>query len=274
MAGFIYFIPGGRGASAEALEAVGLNEMLGDLSLSSGQIDKGPNGAGGVLIRIDGDRAPRLRYAGEGQVWRECAGGKFWLGYDREHPPTPEDLVRPDLIDGHSVLLEDGNKWLIPVARVFATGGPPMFRMNVDNDGNWVVGDTIARLKAVEVDAEAVWQELLTSLDAGKGDEDAVKVLLTTEADMCVRALAVNYHLGRYEIGALGLLSPRVTSEITLALIDWPTIVADSAAQKKTLAGNSAAAADGAHPGESPTSFGGADSQDPNIDRPTQTSTG
>ena len=240
MSGFLYFIPGGRGAGAETLEAAGLGDLLNGLSLSNGQIDKGPGGVGGVLIRIDKDQAPRLRYAGDTQVWRECAGGKFSLGYDREHPPTPRDLARPDLIDGHSVILEDGNKWLIPVARVFQTGGPPVFRLQLGPDDQWIVGEAIGRLRNIHKDAESIWSTSCAQLQgAGESDEDATTdISLSVEADIAERALAVNYLLSRREIDALGLFSSSNVTDVALALVDFPTIKRIMETQKKTDEGN------------------------------------
>lgn len=269
MLGFLYFIPGAHGASAEALDAAGLAHLKG-LSIESGQIDRGPAG-GGLLIRIASKgRAPALRYDGDAQIWRKCGGGRFWLGYNRDHPPTPEDLARPDTIGGHLVTLEDGNKWLIPVARVAATGASPLFKLDLDDEGEWIAGDPIDRLAALTVDAQEIWQQLVDAVEGGENASGVMQLTVKTEADIGIRALAVNYYLGRFEVAALGLLSNRVTGSIAMALIDWPTIESEAAAQKKTEVEEKTS---GDARDASGTSCGSEDSPE-GMNRPTPTSTG
>ena len=168
---------------------------------------------------------------------------------------------------------KSGNNWLIPVARV-SGGGSPVFRLDVDEDGNWIAGEPPYALKALVDDAENVWQQLVAIASAG--EEKARDLKITVEHDLGIRGLAANYAVGRFEVAALGLLDNRSALQIALALIDWPTIVADMEAQKKTLVpikDEEAGSSDGPDPDGLPTSSGGAASH-PDTGRPTQTSTG
>ena len=67
-----------------------------------------------------GQEAVDTAYNATEQKWLQSNTGKYWLGYIKAQPPTPDDLRRKTLIDGHVVEI-DNNEWLIPVL------GPPRF---------------------------------------------------------------------------------------------------------------------------------------------------
>ncbi len=248
MAGFIYFISGATSASREALEAVGLWGALGNSQPHFGHLERGPSGGQGLLI-AGGPNPPSIAYREAEQTWASC--GQFWLGYEKSAPPIPSDLARPDPVQGHLVKLDDGNDWLIPVARLFLTGTAPDAKLRLGPDGAWVIGETVERLRELEVDAARIWDAVIGACQSAEPGS-AVKVTLADEADTAARALGVNYRIGRFEAGALGVLTMRNVGKITWAIVDGPAIDETMRSKKVEAAGPPAAA------GSPSTSGGGA----------------
>lgn len=224
MSGFLYFVTAGRGASRDQLEAAGLAETLWGAEVCAGQIDAGPGGRSGVLIALDRAGAPTLRYSEDGWRWMACEGGRFHLGWRPGKPPTARELERADGVRGHPVRLEDGATWTAPVARVFSTGLAPVVRLGVGADGGCVAGATVDRLRAVEADAARIWGLMLAAAQAQEGEAPA-EITLGDEWQIACRALAVNYHVSRWEVGALELLTNVSTLAVTSALVDWPGLL-------------------------------------------------
>lgn len=80
----------------------------------------GPGGSSGTMFTtlVPGQSPPRLVYAPEFQVWTQAwLDPPLWIGVDREHPPTPEDLARPEQLSGYMLTLADGHRYVIPTIR-------------------------------------------------------------------------------------------------------------------------------------------------------------
>jgi len=253
----LYFLPGVSAADDAALARAGLEHLAARPGKRAGAIGSGPGGVGGCLVAFGSFEPARLACVPAEQEWPEgyqaeathrpktegpeslqaSAFGlqplafNFRLGWWKGAKPGPEDLERPDLIDGHPVKLEDGNLWTIPLARVFGLGGPRQRKLRLGPDGKWVIGEAINRLAALASDAESLYQELaeqfrLAAAAIQAGGVPILPALLPKQA-VVERALALNYWVSPAEIDALELLSIGNIQEIGKALIDWPTFEAE-----------------------------------------------
>lgn len=205
-----YFIPSPRDRGATALDELGLLDRFpaGQLRQTPYNGDVGGEKRSGTLWhRKDLPKdASRLE-------WHQSVDGAWWLGIDRDNPPTPEWLARPRMIAGMPVRLRDGNMWLIP--RVWPSRlhdesracGLPLEPMK-GQDG--AVRYSVQREYAALVQQAQEWLELVQS-DAG------------TTRDMfgfCAALLGVGYRVGPTEVLALRLLDSDSSMELIAVAID------------------------------------------------------
>jgi hypothetical protein len=257
----LYYIPGHKAASIskEQLERVGLASQFDRFRPASRLCSRGPdegrrpNCGGGLVVADDAITPEAHMMAPDRQHW-EPAGppesAPWWVGRWKEGPfaaITPADLARKEQVDGHLVELADGFQpgWLIPVARSFLAGRvriPGVLALGPDGK---LVRRELPRFAAVSAAAERAARSIV-EVD---GAQDPP--LLMDEAwSIACEALAVNYRVTPREISFLGLLTDANIIEVLRALIDWPTMVAAIAAQKKR--------SDASTPATSATSPGGA----------------
>lgn len=183
-------------------------------------VQGGPGGENGTIYT---NGKGKTGYYPKEQEWMEVAGesGCYHLGVDRD-PLAPADLERDELIAGHLVTLEDGHDWLIPVARCFPAGTNLPEALILGPDGG-LVSEILPRFAKFAEDAERVYAAL------GDGED----MSLTDGWDVAVRALSLNYHLGRHEVSFLKLLTTTNMTLILRAIIDYPTITAAIEDHKK-----------------------------------------
>ena len=85
-----------------------------------------------VGMVITTDSKSQLGFYPERQTWHRLTSighESVFYGWDNDAPPTPKDLARQEMIDGEFVQLDDGNKWLIPIAREYVVhDGEPLAR--------------------------------------------------------------------------------------------------------------------------------------------------
>jgi len=171
-----------------------------------------------------------LGYYPDKQEWHECQGGAYWIGVQKDSPPTPDELARPSQIDGHRVKLDDGNEWMIPVARWHQPDGTGRIgvpqAIKLDSEGNWTshvngqYGGFFDR--AVKV------YEMFVGVDEG---EDWTP---HDDLDFSAEAIGFNYYLTRWEISALGLFNSETVGDLLRAVIDYPGLMTLIESQKKT----------------------------------------
>ncbi len=122
----LFFVPGITRQSLK-LDALGLETMgLDHLNVGEGM---GPHGKSGVLLWWNAPahplQSPAMEKVAEMQ-WvaakpdpdRGLAGERFYLGKLPGDVIRPADLARPRQQDGLEVRLDDGQQWLVPVARL------------------------------------------------------------------------------------------------------------------------------------------------------------
>jgi len=207
MSGFIYYIPRAKGFVEDDAKRLDL-EHLGK-SLTKAAVAAGPDGTGGLLLVVTGNGQASALFKADEQEWHKQKGGKFWIGWWKDDPPVPDDLLLNDSAIGSPMMLGK-LVWTIPRQAAL-----PAY-MGLDDMGLWekkIEGPYLA----LQEDAELVYQIYLGQ--SGKIDP-APTIEISEECDLCVRALAINYRVSRFELAALGVLTVDNRALIMLALMD------------------------------------------------------
>lgn len=223
----LYFIAGVTKIEEDEIRAAGLGSSCGGMYFARREHGSGPGGKPGQLFAAYPGAMPsglRIDYRPDEQVWRECNGGKFWVGCWKDAKPGPADLEREEMIEGHWVRLDGEHDWLVPVART-AGGGtrfPQVIRF--DRDGG-LEYEVRADLAGMYHRAEVMFQRI-----AAQESRFPYRDLCDFLAD----AIAVNYRVSKWEIGLLGVFQTETIMRGVEAVIDVPTILEFMESQKKT----------------------------------------
>jgi len=264
VAGFFYYMPGERTLYHETLAKAGIGYAFGDAHEPKaivGGVGTGPDGAGGIILaRNDvGIDPATVGYYPEGQTWQKVAGGQHWIGLATGAQygglPGPGDLEADEMLAGHFIRLGDGNDWLIPVARHFATGGVPPSALTLGPDGQLVL-EPLQRYVQFSSHADRVWEDLRVKLGWIKAAKDRAELTVGEGWEIAIEALALNYRVSQTEVAMLRLVTTPNMPRILEAIVDWPAI---EAVAKETLEAESKK--NGADtPDGSNTAAGGSDS--------------
>ncbi len=235
MGQLLYFIEGVEAVSPELLKQLGLAHAF-EGGCAQRRAGNGPGEQTGVVCAADSDH---VGFFPQSQTWRRlpaiASGPVVWIGWATAAPPTPQSLARKDAIEGHPVTLADGQQWIVPIAQRWTGSGFARAvgaRMTLDDQGRWTEGDVLPRYAGLWRIASR-WQDLREQ----SSDGEAASLTIAEAADMCAEVLAVNYRLGRNEVGALQLLDDRETYTAVLdAAIDLPAFLEFLRLQKKTEA--------------------------------------
>ena len=216
MPGFTYYLSGitlqdlvqgnprGGKINQDILASVGLRHLHDikiagtDAAVTEVRRD-GPDGLAGVVLYVRTQREKfnpdlnetwSLKYAPDKQVWSKAVYGDFWIGYDREHIPSEEDLQRSTLISVTHVVTDDtGTNWLVPTARSPQKQfGTLPVSIAFNEHGNTV--------EALQKRFEYLWDIATTFHDrliAGEEFDDAQLL------DWTIEVLGCNYRIGRSE---------------------------------------------------------------------------
>lgn len=114
----LIFLPNKHGANPQHLLAAGLQALFSksdDAPDCTDLITAGPAGLHGQIWGWLGKGSEQLGYL-ETQTWIEGGGGQYWIGWEPENAPSPENLARRDSCGGRVVPLGDGRMWRIPSA--------------------------------------------------------------------------------------------------------------------------------------------------------------
>ena len=209
-------------------------------------VGEGPGNKGaGVLVVIKANvSAGEIGYYPDKQIWETIPKSDVLVGMYTDDPPTPEDLQRPTILDGHLVALEDNHQWMIPVARAVAEVDGEVVaydklphNVGTDSEGNWSRNGTLPKFSNLWKLALRWWEAIAGELE-GQAIEGRDKVGITMEfndiAEGAFEALQTNYRVGRREVSMLGLFSDQSMYQILHALVDMPTI--QVFAKKKLIA--------------------------------------
>jgi hypothetical protein len=237
MAGLLYYLPGADcSVTLQTARESGLGYAFDRKPISRG-VHGGPDGRQGAILADPSEDVGNIGYHPDRQTWRQVAGTDAWVGRYVDQPVRPEDLQREKLLDGHLVELLDGQQWLCPIGRgvVEEEGelrwycGLPR-SLGKDEQGHWVPGAVRSQYAKLWDVTERWWQTWSWD-DTNKvarpefGQQEM--------ADAAVLALSTNYRLGDAEVLLLELfdcnwqLTETVMAKVLLALVDWPTYLAD-----------------------------------------------
>ncbi|MDD5327415.1 MAG: hypothetical protein PHY02_06325 [Phycisphaerae bacterium] len=234
MAGFLYAIPNDSGLiNEQKIKEAGLMNIFGDImpNFSQRDIEPGPGGMKGALICIGSD-VSQLYYKPNEQTWQQSLNGKYWVGIINNSVPGEQFLRRYKQLNGHEVELK-GEKWLIPLARMFPEGTMLPQTLLIGAGGK-VIKETIPQYAEFSRKAETLWEDIQKILGWMEGER---KLTEEEKMGLVVDAMAFNYHVAAEEINALKLITTANLFEIYGAIVDLPTIKLlgeEIAAQKKT----------------------------------------
>lgn len=228
MARFLYFIPNKTRVTDSDLKDLGLAERLDHIShttLTQRPIEaNGPNNGSGVIVmRSDeGERATTAGVFLKKQKWVDC--GMYWLGWEIDNIPSPADLKRDETIGGYPAVLEDGNEWMIPLARRYPDGTAiPQCKYM---EGEVLKKEVVPRYKWLWDLAVKINDKFQQGV-AAAGEEEAVTLSFdeAEEFDIAIKALKANYCVDVEEVSALRLLSDSNIGEILGYIIDLPAFI-------------------------------------------------
>ncbi len=231
MSAFLYFFSSLKAPPTDdVLAKMGVLDRFKGSRPSRGVPEPGPNGLQGMMVTCsDGDMPS---YDAAAQEWRECAGGKYWLGFVKGSPPGPSDLLRAPFTSGELLMpLGDGNLWGITCQAAL-----PSY-WDVDAGGE-AFNQVCPECRALSDEADRVYRAQKAVEAVMKAPDDMPEAesaaLLKALEDAClspeeelaiaVEALAQSYRGGVYEIAALRLLSKELAHCVNLALIDHPSV--------------------------------------------------
>lgn len=212
--GLVYFFPGAAGYESGLADKLGLSTVFGKRSLSFTALDAGPDGQRGAAAAFD---EADLLSRGPDFDWHKCGG--FYIGRDLKRPaPGPADLVRERTHEGYLCELGDGNRWIVPIARFQSASYSLPKAIKLDEHGKRL-HESLPVHRRLEAMALTAFDGFRNQLD-GEGPE--VKVDEEFVFDAAAEALGVNYHVGRWECSALGLLTTENIYRVLSLLCDWP----------------------------------------------------
>lgn len=186
----------------------------------------GEAGAGYLFADASVDRA-RVMLDREKQDWRQIPGTPYYCGRWLDESPTPEKLAREQLLDGHSVELDDGSRWQCAIARGFdiETQYPyvPLPRaMTLGADGKWrstAIAKRYRRFLQLALAYDAAHSECLARGDRSFAFDDA--------DELAIAGLTANYRLASIELSFFeDAYSVAARTQLISAILDFPTIAA------------------------------------------------
>ncbi len=227
MAGLLYFLPKLHGLAKADLAKYGLAGVFGAAGPVFRGTADGPGKEAGIVFSIGkpGAGDPSPSYVPAKQRWEKAKTADYWLGVWEEKPPTPEALLRDENFVGHWVQLTDGNRWLVPVARLCSGQILMPQSLSLGPDGG-IVKAALPRFAKFCADGERVWSQFL---DENKTElelqlENFEPHTLKEQWGLAIEALALNYHIGPEEVSFLGLLTTHNIRSVLQAVIDIPTL--------------------------------------------------
>lgn len=223
---FQYYLPGlakahvtldelrKRGLAMALRDCLTPEDLAEDGKLTLHQVHaRGPDGMSGLIVAphpADG-RETEPGFYPDRQTWEKWTDA-LWIGTSNEHPPTPDTLRREALISGYEMRLGDDQIWQVPTLR------RPSGASNLPQ--------TLSKTAAGELQMRIVPSYAAFWGLAGKIWDAFAKNTVDFDAgyDWCVELLALNYRVGRAEVGRLGLVSTENCIPILGAAIDLPLI--------------------------------------------------
>lgn len=191
------------------------------------QTFRGASGGEGLLWSMG-----EPTYDPSAQTWQQI-GGDLYIGYS--NLPKASELIRNRIIDGHDVILGDGDVWRIPVARLVNgdTMLPQVLRKS--NDGK-VVFEIAERYKKLYDFADNFWR---IRMEAAVVNAAEIELTFEDIFSSCAEILSINYMVSETEISIMGLITTENIRDFMDAVIDIPSLnlLIESYKKKRLAAG-------------------------------------
>jgi len=223
---FLYFFPETpcvtKDTQAATYKRFGLDRVLNGTDATCRDIKGGPGGRDGVLVcatskRVSMDsRNTACAYDPQRQTWICC--GNYYLGYWNDAKPTPDSLAREEQVAHYGKVLGDGNEWCLAAA-IAHNGAEQLPRMAAwGPDGKWVK-KVIPEYASLSAKAKRVAEDVYAHGEITLDEDEAL--------NFAVECLALNYHVGKFEVSALGVFAPFETmaSWVIFCFVDYPEYV-------------------------------------------------
>lgn len=223
-------------AAGDVLKKYGLDGKLENPTQRRSQ--KGP--ADGPCVLVSDLDAKRVVYKPDEQTWIESIDKKYMLGVWNDQRPGPLELARDRQLRGHSVMLADGNNWLVPVIRAI-DGGSRLPASLILGDKGQVVCLPEVGYSELSASTEALWRDFEIELGWTPETEklteaerlELCKLDAAARLILAAKVLNLNYRVGIDELNLLRLISTTNLSQILQAILDWPTFEVMEADKKK-----------------------------------------
>ena len=222
MSVFLYYLPGKSVASIEDIESVGIKDIFykDTPRINSKVLANGPDGGTGLIIALDAPGRPQVGFFKSRQSWRKT--GDYWIGYDKEKPPSPTGLHRPiaEMIDGYIVNLK-GFDWIVPLARVFPEGTALPQGIVLGPNGK-ASKQPLEKYADFCRRAEMLWNQFNRDGEFKDDLKNNDSLDFNGLWSMAVEALEYNYFMGKPEVSAYMLIETGNLSLVLQNIIDVP----------------------------------------------------
>lgn len=265
MTGFLYFLPKARPSEINqaGLSRWGLSYLVDDLTGLANGDDAirlharqctGIEGVEGMVVGSSANWPVEAVKLHEGIEWKKFpktvinqGGGDAGEVDSKLLPsigtvkgqslPGPLDLKRAEQIPGKFLTLADGNKWLVPNARVITELGGAACNLKCsfdldDETGDWVRGQVLAPYRKIWDHANAYMESKLEAIIKAEPGETVSWEIPDWQA-MVVDAMQVNYRVSARELATLGVLVTGLANDVACVLVDddgWERIKKKEAA--------------------------------------------
>jgi hypothetical protein len=217
MSGFLYFLKGVNIVNSSVIDKFGLSYAISPLDEFTQRQAAGPDGDGMLLCL--GNNAERLFFKPDEQVWAKC--GNYYVGHYKNELPVESALRRKRQLAGHYVELADGERWLIPIARIISGGSALPQSLILGDNGEILTGE-MPQYAGFSAKAQKLWQDFRIE---NKWDEGTPQLTAKDRMELAIDALAWNYRIGRIEVNMLHLLTTQNLAELMAVIIDVPTLM-------------------------------------------------
>jgi hypothetical protein len=169
--------------------------------------ETGPTGKAGHILAGPGQHRVH-GYSKAEQEWVNC--GDYWLGWDKNGLPTPEQLQRKKVVAGEVATLADGREWVCPTVRRWEGGNPfPGVPYVVQMFTDYQI-DVLPQYMDVWQFSGDAWDDVIY----GKNFK------VVDSFQRAAKFLSVNYRVGVHECSALKIMDMDSINTITLTALD------------------------------------------------------
>lgn len=205
----------------------GISDVFSDIvgpeanDCSVGDVSGGPGGLSGVILTYENNAGvtPPAFFKPNLQKWHQCDDGdELWIGL--VGTPSADDMARKRQYNGYNITLSDeaDDNWGVPIIRRpdDTTCLPTSARFGKNGEFT----------ESIKERYRAYWTDTLTVQDWLLSEGGYGRIVLGEAVRLALRALSINYRVGRHEQNVLGLIDNINCLEVLTVTIDMPAITA------------------------------------------------